>query len=226
MSIAKNLDIVKNSVPKGITLVAISKTHPIDEILECYNAGQKVFGENKVAELIEKKKQLPKDIEWHLVGHLQTNKVKHLLPHASLIHSVDSEKLLHEINKQSQKFGIITSILLQVFIASEETKFGFEKQELEQLLNSGVKLKYPNIKICGLMGMATFTQDTIQIKNEFKGLKSMFDSLREQYFDNEKDFSVLSMGMSSDYKIAISEGSNMVRVGSLIFGERNYGKLL
>ena len=226
MSIAKNLDIVKNSVPKGITLVAISKTHPIDEILECYNAGQKVFGENKVAELIEKKKQLPKDIEWHMVGHLQTNKVKHLLPHASLIHSVDSEKLLHEINKQSQKLGIITSILLQVFIASEETKFGFEKQELEQLLNSGVKLKYPNIKICGLMGMATFTQDTIQIKNEFKGLKSMFDSLREQYFDNEKDFSVLSMGMSSDYKIAISEGSNMVRVGSLIFGERNYGKLL
>ena len=226
MSIAKNLDIVKNSVPKGITLVAISKTHPIDEILECYNAGQKVFGENKVAELIEKKKQLPKDIEWHLVGHLQTNKVKHLLPHASLIHSVDSEKLLHEINKQSQKLGIITSILLQVFIASEETKFGFEKQELEQLLNSGVKQKYPNIKICGLMGMATFTQDTIQIKNEFKGLKSMFDSLREQYFDNEKDFSVLSMGMSSDYKIAISEGSNMVRVGSLIFGERNYGKLL
>ena len=226
MSIAKNLDIVKNSVPKGITLVAISKTHPVDKILECYNAGQKVFGENKVAELIEKKKQLPKDIEWHMVGHLQTNKVKHLLPHASLIHSVDSEKLLHEINKQSQKLGIITSILLQVFIASEETKFGFEKQELEQLLNSGVKLKYPNIKICGLMGMATFTQDTIQIKNEFKGLKSMFDSLREQYFDNEKDFSVLSMGMSSDYKIAISEGSNMVRVGSLIFGERNYGKLL
>jgi len=168
MTIAENLDNIKKSMPKGITLVAISKTHPITQILDCYHTGQRVFGENKVSELIEKKKQLPSDIEWHLVGHLQTNKVKQLLPNASLIHSVDSEKLMVEINKQSKKIGVVTSILLQVYIAMEDSKFGFDFDEIKLLLQSGLQEKFPHLKICGLMGMATFTDDYNQVRKEFR----------------------------------------------------------
>lgn len=196
------------------TLVAVSKTKPAADILELYNLGQRDFGENYVQELVDKEAALPKDIRWHFIGHLQRNKVKYIAPFVHLIHGVDSESLLKEINKQAAKNNRIIDCLLQVHIATEETKFGFDEHELNQL--KGLH-EFRNINIKGLMGMASFSDDMNLVRNEFKKLKSLYDKLNIQ-------FSILSMGMSGDYKIALEEGCNMVRIGSLLFGERNYNK--
>ncbi|NNE77108.1 MAG: YggS family pyridoxal phosphate-dependent enzyme [Pricia sp.] len=218
MSIKENLRQLKSHLPEYITLVAVSKTKPDSDILEAYEAGHRVFGENKVQEMAEKYERLPKDIEWHMIGHLQRNKVKYMVDFVSLIHSVDSFRLLREINKRAKKVGRIIDCLLQMHIAEEETKFGLDKTELEQIINSEEFEKFKNIRIVGLMGMATFTDDEVQIRREFRQLKVLFDELKLQI----PEVSILSMGMSGDYEIAIEEGSNMIRIGSSIFGERNY----
>lgn len=204
----------------GATLVAVSKTKTPDEILTVYNAGQRIFGENKVQELLLKYEQLPKDIEWHLIGHLQTNKVKYIAPFVGLIHSVDSEKLLQVISREAVKCNRVIPCLLQVHIAEEETKFGFSEQELLTFLAHYTAKPLPNVLLCGLMGMATFTQNTEQIHKEFAQLAALFKRVVQQYVNLQPHFKVLSMGMSADYRIALEEGSNMVRIGSLIFGER------
>lgn len=218
MSIAKNLQQIKSTLPNKVTLVAVSKTKPNEDILEAYNVGHRVFGENKVQELAEKHETLPKDIEWHMIGHLQRNKVKYIAPFVHLIHGVDSFKLLKEINKRAFQNNRTINCLLQIHIAQEQTKFGFSEEEVIALLNSQEYKELTNVKIVGLMGMATFTDDETQIRNEFKSLKQLFDKLST--FNLQ--FTTLSMGMSGDYQIAIEEGSTMVRVGSSIFGERNY----
>lgn len=204
----------------GAKLIAVSKTKPVAQIKEFYDAGHRAFGENKVQELVDKKAQLPPDMEWHLIGHLQSNKVKYIAPFVALIHGVDNEKLLIEINKQGQKIGRKINILLQVYIAQEETKFGWSEEDLMQFLN---KKKHQNLdytNICGLMGMATNTANLSQIRKEFNGLKLLFDKLTQSFFDQKNDFNTLSMGMSSDYKIALEEGATMIRIGSMLFGER------
>jgi pyridoxal phosphate enzyme (YggS family) len=203
--------ISKELKEKNVTLVAVSKTKPAEELLELYNMGQRDFGENYVQELTEKHAQLPNDIQWHFIGHLQTNKVKYIAPFVSLIHSVDSEKLLSEIDKQAKKNNRVINCLLQVYIANEETKFGLDEKELHELLASNYT-NFNNIKIKGLMGMASFTDDREIARTEFKFLKSLFDRYSQ--------LSIISMGMSADYKIAIEQGSNMVRIGSLLFGKR------
>jgi len=222
MSIQTNLQEVKKSLPEGVTLVAVSKTHPSEKVMEAYNAGQRIFGENKVQELVGKYETMPKDIEWHLIGHLQTNKVKYIAPFVSLIHSVDSLKLLQAIDKEAQKVNRVIDCLLQVHIAEEETKFGFSFDEVYEVLNSADYRQLHNVNVVGLMGMATFTDNTNQVRKEFRSLKGLFDKLKEQYFSENDNFKVLSMGMSGDYKIAVEEGSTMVRVGSSIFGARDY----
>ncbi len=213
--IVKNLHEIQNELFEDITLVAVSKTKPVEDIQTLYDAGQLDFGENKVQELVGKYEVLPKDIKWHLIGHLQKNKVKYIAPFVHLIHSVDSEELLKEINKQAKKNDRVISCLLQIHIADEETKFGMEEKEATRILNN-YKENYSNVEIIGLMGMATFTEDENQIRNEFKYLKSIFDQLKT----HNMELKTLSMGMSGDYKIAMEEGSTMVRVGSSIFGER------
>ncbi|GLU44512.1 YggS family pyridoxal phosphate-dependent enzyme [Allomuricauda sp. NBRC 101325] len=218
MSIKDNLLEIQSELPKGVTLVAVSKTKPNEAILEAYEAGQRVFGENKVQEMVAKWEVLPKDIEWHMIGHLQRNKVKYMAEFVSLIHGVDSLKLLSEIDKQAQKQDRVISCLLQMHIAEEDTKFGLNQSELNELINSEAFKAMKNIKIVGLMGMATFTTDETQIHKEFAQLKSIFDSLKSEI----PEISILSMGMSGDYNIAITEGSTMVRIGSSIFGARNY----
>ncbi len=218
-SISKNLYKIKSSLPENVTLVVVTKTQPIDKIHEVYLSGHKIFAENKVQELVDKYEQLPKDIEWHLIGHLQTNKVKYIAPFVHLIHSVDSLKLLQEINKQALKNNRIIKCLLQIYIANEETKFGLDFNEAEQLLKSNELAELKNISIVGLMGMATYTEDKAQIKKEFHSLKLFFDKLKQHETLNLK-LDILSMGMSSDYQLAIEEGSTMIRVGSSIFGER------
>lgn len=224
MDIATQLKQITSELPIGTRLVAISKTKTPDQIMEAYRAGQRVFGENKVQELVPKYEQLPKDIEWHLVGHLQTNKVKYISNFIRLIHSVDSLSLLIEINKQGRKLNRTINCLLQVYIAEEETKFGLNEQELLDLLTSPSFKNAEHIKILGLMGMASFTDDTNQVQQEFRHLYAIFKNLKSTVFKDDNDFKELSMGMSSDYKIAIEEGSTMVRVGSNIFGERNYNQ--
>ena len=219
---------------KKVTLVAVSKTKSVEEILELYNLGQRDFGENYVQELTEKYQQLPKDIHWHFIGHLQSNKVKLIAPFVHLIHSVDSEKLLKEINKQAKKKERIIDCLLQVHIAKEETKFGLDENELEQIIqalnlanNTNEEKSFKNISIKGLMGMASFTDDEKIVRKEFHSLKTLFDQFTIHHSPlttHPSPFTILSMGMSADYKIAIEEGSNMVRIGSLLFGERNYTK--
>lgn len=209
-------------IPEDVTLVAVSKTKPIEEIIEIYQQGQRIFGENKVQELREKYEQLPKDIEWHLIGHLQTNKVKYIAPFVSLIHAVDSLKLLKEIDKQAKKHNRVIDCLLQFHIAREETKFGLDQKEAVELLEHPTFSRLNNIHIRGIMGMASFTKDETQIRKEFQTLISIFDFLKTNYFPDQSSFDTRSMGMSGDFKIAIEEGSNMVRVGSLIFGSRNY----
>lgn len=221
MSITKSLLQLKLELPKTVTLVAVSKTKPIADILEAYNTGQRIFGENKVQEMVQKWEELPKDIKWHMIGHVQTNKVKYMAPFVSLIHGVDSLKLLKEINKQAEKNDRVISCLLQIHIAKESTKFGLNENELNALITSEEFNILKNIKINGLMGMATFTPDEHQIEKEFATLKSIYDRLKKVEMNNF-NLNTLSMGMSGDYKIAISEGSTMVRIGSSIFGSRIY----
>jgi pyridoxal phosphate enzyme (YggS family) len=220
MSRADNLNFIKASLGKSTQLVAISKTKPASLILECYNAGQKIFGENKVQEIVEKHGQLPGDIQWHLVGHLQSNKVKYIASFVSLIHSVDSLKLLEEINRQAAKHNRIQECLLQIFIAREETKFGLSEDEAIELLQSVIFRSMKNISIQGLMGMATNTDDLIQVRFEFRKLREFRDKLKETFASPQHPLQELSMGMSGDYKIAIEEGSTMVRIGSILFGGR------
>lgn len=224
MSIANNLKEIKSSLPENVTLVAVSKTKPVADLMEAYNAGQRIFGENKIQEMTDKWEQMPKDIQWHMIGHVQTNKVKYMAPFVSLIHGVDSLKLLKEINKQAKKNDRIINCLLQMHIAEEQTKFGMDEQELTELLSSEVFNQMENIKVKGLMGMATFTEDTTQIKQEFTALKNIFDRLKEKVTTNNFEPDTLSMGMSGDYEIAIACGSSMVRIGSSIFGARQYNK--
>lgn len=202
----------------GATLVAVSKTKPVDAIREMYDAGQRDFGENKVQEMQEKAPQLPDDIRWHLIGHLQRNKVKYIASYVHMIHAVDSPELLAEIDKQAARVNRVIPVLLQVHIAEEETKFGFDAEELRAFL--GDRPVYQNVRISGLMGMATFTDDMTQVRKEFHGLKLLFDELKQTYFAGDEHFMHLSMGMSSDYEIALEEGSTLVRIGTLLFGAR------
>ena len=216
MNIKENILYLLDQLPKEVKLVAVSKTKPNEAIFEAYNAGHRIFGENKVQEMISKYEVLPKDIQWHMIGHVQSNKVKYMAPFVTLIHGVDSLKLLKEINKQALKNNRVIDCLLQLHIASESNKFGLSKIECIEALIAAESLE--NVTIKGLMGMATFTNDNCQIEQEFNGLKELYDQLAKQY----GEFEVLSMGMSGDYEIAIAKGSNMIRVGSKIFGERNY----
>lgn len=222
MNIAENIIEIKKYLPEGVRLVAISKTKSNEEILEAYHTGHKIFGENKVQELLIKYEQLPKDIEWHFIGHPQTNKVKNIAPFISLIHGVDSLKLLKTIDKEARKNKRIIPCLLQFHIAEEATKFGFSLEEAQQLLGSEEFDKLQNVEIIGVMGMATYTDDANQIRNEFKRLNNIFKTLKNEYFSGLEKFSEISMGMSDDYTIAVEEGSTLVRIGSKIFGERNY----
>lgn len=222
MSISTNIQSIRKHVPSNVSLVCVSKFHPNSEIEEAYAAGERIYGESKVQEMCGKYETLPKDITWHFIGHLQSNKIKYIVPFVSLIHGVDSYKLLAEINKQAQRIGKTVDCLLQIHIAQEETKFGFSADELLQTMTEGAWMELKNIRICGLMGMATFTDDKEQVRSEFKSLKTLFDRIKEQFFADEISFSEISMGMSDDYQIAIEEGSTMVRVGSSIFGQRVY----
>lgn len=220
MSISHNIQYLKANLPAQVQLVCVSKFHPITTILEAYNAGQRIFGESKVQELTEKQAQLPADIAWHFIGHLQSNKIKYIIPFVSLIHGVDSPKLLVEINKEAEKQGCKVNCLLQLHIAQEETKFGFSKEELLAFVQSEIYKQLKSVTICGLMGMATYTDNTELVREEFCGLKNLFDELKSSIFSTNESFKELSIGMSDDYKIAIEEGSTMVRIGSAIFGPR------
>ena len=218
MSIKTNLSKIKKKLPSHVTLVAVSKTKPIEDIMRAYLLGQRVFGENKIQEMVEKYQKMPKDIQWHMIGNLQRNKVKYMASFVDLIHGVDSLKLLKEINKQAEKNKRIINCLIQIKIAQEDTKFGMTFEEAENLINSEEVKKLKNILIVGLMGIASFTQDKIQIKKEFKTLKSNFDNLKKI----ASNLMILSMGMSGDFTLAIENGSTMIRLGSSIFGARNY----
>jgi PLP dependent protein len=218
--ISDNINHLKSQLPSTVKLVAVSKTKPVTDILEAYNSGQRLFGENRVQELLNKKDLLPADIEWHLIGHLQSNKVKYIVPFISVIQSVDSIKLLVSINSEAKKNNRVIDCLLQIHIASEQTKFGFSMCDLAEIMRSEDVSMLRNIKLCGVMGMATFTSDSAKIKKEFAYLRNCFNSLKNNYFSSIPEFTEISMGMSGDYKIAIEEGSTMIRIGSLIFGER------
>ena len=219
MSIKENLLNIKSQLPNHVTLVAVSKTKPISDLMEAYNAGQRIFGENYVQELVEKHQELPKDIQWHFIGHLQSRKAKLIAPFINLIHGVDSLKLIQEINKEAKKNNRVIDCLLQIYIAEEESKFGLDEEELNEILNfvQNDKNEMNNIRIVGLMGMSTFTDNQNQIKKEFDHLKTIFDKFKIQ----NSEFKILSMGMSGDYQLAIECGSTMVRIGSSIFGTRN-----
>ncbi|NJB69569.1 hypothetical protein GGR42_000031 [Saonia flava] len=218
MNIKENLLYIKNTLPEHVTLVAVSKTKPVLDILTAYDAGQRIFGENKIQEMTQKWEKLPKDIQWHMIGHVQRNKVKYMAEYVSLIHGVDSFKLLKEIDKQAKKNNRTIDCLLQIHIAEEDTKFGLDENELNEILQSEEFLQLKNIRIVGLMGMATFTEDQNQIKKEFRKLHSIFSTIKNSI----ANITILSMGMSGDYPLAIKEGSTMVRIGSSIFGARNY----
>ena len=222
MSIADNLKQVLTELPMGVRLVAVSKFHPNEAIEEAYRAGQRIFGESKVQEMTAKQESLPKDIEWHFIGHLQTNKIKHMASYVDMIHGIDSYKLLVEVNKQGAKAGRVINCLLQLYIAQEDTKFGFSPDECREMLTAGAWKSLQNIRICGLMGMASNTDDTEQIDREFHTLQTLFKEFKATIFADAPHFRELSMGMSHDYHQAIAEGSTLVRVGSKIFGERNY----
>jgi len=221
MSISKNLKSIKSNLPEHVTLVAVSKTKPISDLMEAYNAGQRVFGENKIQEMVDKHEQMPKDVEWHMIGHVQRNKVKYMASFVTLIHGVDNFKLLKEINKQALKHNRIINCLLQIKIASEDSKFGMTADEAQEILDSSEFSELKNINVVGLMGMATFTNDEKQLKKEFNNLNDAFNKLN-QVQTNNCYIQTLSMGMSSDYKLAIDCGSSMIRGGSSIFGARNY----
>ena len=222
--IAENLKTVLASLKPGVALVAVSKFHPVEALQEAYDAGQRVFGESHVQELVAKQEVLPKDIEWHFIGHLQTNKVKYMAPFVSLIHAVDSVKLLKEIDKQAQKCGRVIDVLMQIHVAKEETKFGFTPDEVADVLEAGEWKTLSNVRVVGLMAMATNTDDEAQIAEEFDTVRQLFARLKDRFFAESPDFKVLSMGMSGDYMIAQEHGSTMVRVGSMIFGERDYSR--
>jgi len=218
MSISKNIKKYQGSLPKNITLVAVSKTKPVSSLLQAYDAGQRVFGENKIQEMASKWEEMPKDIQWHMIGHVQTNKVKYMAPFVDLIHTVDSLKLLREINKQAAKHDRVINCLLQIKIAEEEHKFGLDHQDALQLLAKDIQATLPHVSIVGLMGMASFTDNKTQIETEFKKLSTLHQNFVKQH----PQLTVLSMGMSSDYTLALDHGSTMVRIGSSIFGARNY----
>ncbi len=220
--IQENLNIVRATVPSNVTLIAVSKTKPVSDLQEAYDAGQRIFGENKALEMRDKYQELPKDIQWHFIGHLQTNKIKYIAPFVTLIHAIDSLSLLEAVDKEAAKNNRVIDCLLQFHIAQEETKFGLDIEEAKSLLESESFKNLKNINICGVMGMATFTDDVAQVRNEFKNLKNIFETLKENYFKTSGFFKEISMGMSDDYSIAIEEGATMVRVGSKIFGARNY----
>ena len=220
--IKENLNNVRKTIPANVTLVAVSKTKPNDELMEAYEEGQRIFGENKVQEMTEKYEALPKDIQWHMIGHLQSNKVKYIAPFVHLIHAVDSFKLLKEINKQAKKNDRVIDCLLQFHIAAEDSKFGLSFEEAQELLSSSEFIELENVSVIGLMGMATFTDNEEQLREEFRTLENYFNVIKSHFFKFNDAFKELSMGMSGDYPIAIEEGSTMVRVGSSIFGARNY----
>jgi PLP dependent protein len=219
--IAANIFSFKQTLPPYVRLVAVSKTKPVSDILEAYHTGQRCFGENRVQELLNKKNLLPEDIEWHLIGHLQRNKVKFIVPFISMIQSVDSYKLLTAINIEASKINRVVDCLLQIYIAKEETKFGFSAEELKEMIESPEFINLRFIRICGVMGMATFTSDASQVSREFASLADCYYDLKNKYFSANPDFKEISMGMSGDYDIALQEGSTIVRIGSLLFGERN-----
>lgn len=220
MNIRENLKELKQEIPEDITLVVVTKTHPVSDIKEVYNTGHRIFGENRVQEMVDKYKELPQDIEWHMIGHLQTNKVKDIAPFVSLIHGVDRMKLLKEINKRAKKENRVIECLLQLKIAKEESKFGMDVENMNNLLTSEDYANMDNVKIVGLMGMATFTESKKQINEEFKFLKKIYDTFAKTH----SELKILSMGMSGDYKIALQNGTNMLRIGSKVFGEREYQK--
>ena len=224
MSISSEIERLNNELPSTVKLVAVSKFNPSEAIMEAYQAGQRIFGESRPQELLQKVQELPCDIQWHFIGHLQTNKLKMVLPYASLIHSVDSERLLMEINKYAVKNNLKVKCLLELFVAQEETKQGFSKEELLQLMDKLQQEPLEGVEICGLMGMASFVDDEQQIRGEFAALKQAFDLVREKYISTHPNFNELSMGMSGDYKIAVEMGSTMVRIGTTIFGARNYNR--
>lgn len=220
--IKDNLETVRKSIPSGVLLVAVSKTKPVEDLKEAYEAGQHVFGENHALEMRDKHEALPHDIDWHFIGHLQTNKIKYIISYVKLIHSIDTFNLLQAVNKEAVKNDRVVDCLLQFHVAEEETKFGLSIEEAEEMLNSETFKSLRNVRICGVMGMATNTDDQAQIRKEFHHLKEIFDTIKSKYFTDCEYFKDISMGMSHDYPIAIEEGSTMVRVGSKIFGERNY----
>lgn len=220
--IKENLERIKATIPEHVTLVAVSKTKPISDIQEAYDAGHRTFGENYPQELRDKHEALPKDIQWHFIGHLQTNKIKYIIPFVTLIHSIDSANLLEAVNKEAKKHERVADCLLQFHIAQEETKFGLDLEEARQLLESDTFKNMENIRICGVMGMATFTDDEVEVRKEFQHLKAIFDTLKQDYFAGQPQFKEISMGMSEDYPIAIEEGATLVRIGSKIFGPRHY----
>ena len=220
--IARHLDTVKSTLPAGVSLVAVSKFHPAEALREAYDAGQRIFGESRVQELVAKQAVLPSDIEWHFIGHLQTNKVKHIVPFISLIHSADSPHLLAEVDRCAARCSRVVDCLLQLHIAEEETKFGFSFDECRDYLASGVWSSLTHVRLRGVMGMATLTDDETSIRREFASLQAFFAEIKKNYFPLDKNFSEISMGMSHDYRLALDYGTTMVRVGTLIFGERNY----
>ena len=220
--IQENLEKIRATLPEGVTLVAVSKTKPISDVQEAYDAGQRVFVENHALEMRDKHEALPKDIQWHFIGHLQTNKIKYIVSYVTLIHSIDSANLLEAVNKEAAKHDRVVDCLLQFHIAQEETKFGLDLDEARQLLDSEAFKQMNNVRICGVMGMATFTDDMEQVRQEFQHLKQIFDVLKKTYFADQPQFKEISMGMSDDYPVAVEEGATMVRVGSKIFGARTY----
>ena len=222
MSVAENLNKIKSTLPAGVRLVAVSKTKPESDIMEAYNAGHRIFGENHAQEMKQKHADLPADIEWHFIGHLQTNKIKYIVDYVKLIHSIDSANLLQAVNKEAAKHGVVVDCLLQFFIATEETKFGMSLDEARQLLESDEFKAMQNVRICGVMGIGSLTDDKDQTNREFAHLKQIFDTLKTDYFAANDEFKEISMGMSGDYQLAIAHGSTMVRVGSSIFGQRYY----
>ncbi|MEG1539052.1 MAG: YggS family pyridoxal phosphate-dependent enzyme [Muribaculaceae bacterium] len=220
--IEEHIKSINSELPVSVSLVAVSKFHHVDALLCAYNAGQRIFGESRVQELCAKVTQMPTDVEWHFIGHLQTNKVRLIIPHVSLIHSVDSLRLLETINSEALKAGRIIDVLLQLHVAQEETKFGFTCDDCMQLLTSEAVIQLNNVRICGVMGMATNTDDEQEIRKEFQAIRQVFDHLKKEAFADASYFTHVSMGMSNDYKIAIEEGSTMIRIGSTIFGVREY----
>lgn len=220
--ISDQIKIITEALPDGVKLVAVSKFHPVEALKEAYDAGQRIFGESRVQEISQKRLLMPDDVQWHFIGHLQTNKVRQLVPYVSLIHSVDSIKLLESINAESARIGKVVDVLLQLHVAQEETKFGFTCEDCVDIVDKGVLDRLPNVRVCGVMGMATNTDDMGKVREEFKSIKNVFDTLKERYFADNPYFKEISMGMSDDYHIAMEEGSTLVRIGTTIFGSRGY----